>query len=226
MIKKISVSKVVEFNRKSEKAKQTFITNLKNSKPKESLGEGGDYWIHSLSTIAKVFLSENKETLDDRIIELSGKREASKAKISKDMFQRNVEIVQNFREVDIPSFKPRNAFKRIPKTDSKSVLKIQDIPVQVIPHHLFTFEENNTKKLGAIWFVAKIKGYKKEELGIFSEALHHYLKVNYSDKFIISPEYCISMDVISVNLINYSQLLNQEVPSLLNKSLEAIQKLL
>src|SRR5688572_27139004 len=50
MIEKISLSNIVEFRRRSDKSRSTYINSLKRTKidPSES---GGDYWIISSSAI-------------------------------------------------------------------------------------------------------------------------------------------------------------------------------
>src|SRR6187402_1494715 len=187
-MEKIPISKVVEFRGHNEGPRITLINNLKKPKKpkKENSSDGGDYWTTSVSAISKTYKEEDLNIIKDKIYEVGQKRENAPAKISKDMFQRNVEILHTFEQFDFKPFKPNFELKYISKPRNKSIFKINDVPIQVLPQHVFTYIDKDLQKIGAIWFVSKLKGYKKEEVGIFTDALYRYLDLNYSKDFSIS----------------------------------------
>ncbi len=224
-MKKISVSNIVEFSRKTPNSQKTFVINLAKPKKENTSEEGGNYWIHSLSTIGNVFHSGNKELLNEKLDILVEKFENSTAKISKGMFKRNIEILHNFEDFDFLQLKPKYELKYLSKPHNKSILTIKDIPVQVLPHHVFVFEEGKVKKIGAIWFVAKLNGYKSNELAVFTDALYRYLEINYIKEYEISLDFCWAVDVMNLNKLSYKKLSINENPAFLNAILESIKVL-
>lgn len=229
IMKKISISNVVEFQRKSPKSQLNFLINILKTKSKseQELDKGGgNYWVHSLSTISKTFINDDKELIKDKLNILNDKLESATAKISKNMYQRNIEILHNFEDFSFSDFKPKFELQYLLKSKDKSILTIKGIPIQVLPHHVFTYEENKIKKIGAIWFVSKLGGYKTSELGIFAEALYKYLKLNYSNNYQVISKFCISVDVINLNNVSYDKIENNEIPSILNSTLESIREIL
>lgn len=228
-MKKISISNVVEFQRKSPKSQLNFLNNILKTKSKseQELDKGGgNYWVHSLSTISKTFINDDKELIIDKLDILNDKLESATAKISKNMYQRNIEILHNFEDFSFSDFKPKFELQYLLKSKDKSILTMKGIPIQVLPHHVFTYEENKIKKIGAIWFVSKLEGYKTSELGIFAEALYKYLKLNYSNNYQVISKFCISVDVINLNNVSYDKIENNEIPSILNSTLESIREIL
>jgi len=59
--------------------------------------------------------------------------------------------------------------------------------VQLVIHHVFAFGKDNAPEIGAIWFIAKLGGYPKEELGMFADVLYRYLKSNFGKEYDINP---------------------------------------
>jgi len=226
IMEKISISNIVEFRRKSPKSQITFINNLNNPKPKSNPGEGGDYWVHSLSTISSVFKSEKTELLQEKTETLKEKYASSDAKISKDMFQRNIKILSGFEDFRFLRFKPNVKLTYLSKPKDKSILSIKGIPIQVLPQHVFMFEEKDTKKIGAVWFVAKLGGFEKEELSIFCDALYRYLKFNYSKEFEVDMNYCVAIDTVNLNTLRYAKIIEKGFISPLNTTIDLIKKIL
>lgn len=223
-MEKISISNVVEYRRKSSNSQVTFVNNLRKTKEVKNSDGGGNYWIHSLSTISTVFVSEQNERINEKIDILIEKHDVSTAKISKNMYQRNITILHNFEDFDFSHLKPNFELEYLPKPKDKSILTIEGLPVQILPNHVFTFETNNVKKIGAIWFVSKLDGYRIEELAFFTEAIYRYLSSNYSGKYEIDPDFCLSVDVMNLNNLRYTQILNKKVPVLLNQTLKSIKE--
>ncbi|WP_296311298.1 hypothetical protein [Winogradskyella sp. UBA3174] len=226
-MEKIPIAKIVEFRRKkSESTKMTLLKNLKKTKEKKDNSNGGDYWTTSISSISQYFKDENQDIILDKIDDLLGRHDLTKSKTSKIMYQKNIEILHNFEDFNFESFKPKSKIKYISKPVEKSIIKILDLPIQVRPQHVYTYEENGIDKIGATWFVAKKDGFETAEIGIFTEALFEYLDINYSNKYEIDPIYCIAIDVTNLIDVRQNQIFKKEVPSLLNSSLEAIKKML
>ncbi|WP_066836866.1 hypothetical protein [Rufibacter ruber] len=220
-MEKIAVSKIVEFRTKKTKGSQSnFINNIKYPKPKTS-DEGGDYWTISISAISKNFKDDNRGIITDKIDEVNEKRAVATAKISKDMYQRNIDILINSLEFDLSNLKPNADLNYISR--NQNVIKINGLPVQVKPQHIFTFKEQNVEKVGAVWFVSKLNGLKLEEIEIFTDSLHRYLVENFSSKYEISAEYCITVDVVSQNSVRYSEIAERETISLLEPTIESIK---
>ena len=129
-MEKVAVSKIVEFRRKSKDSQKTFVNNLQKPKA-EKTGDGGDYWTTSVSAISSTYKSGKKNLIKNKIEELIGKHNVATAKISKNMYQRNIEILYNFEDFDFSIYKPKIEFTYISKPNDKSIIKIKGIPVQV-----------------------------------------------------------------------------------------------
>jgi|SRR5690606_19133605 len=227
-MEKIPVSSIVAFRRKGPAGQQTLINNLRTPKKKEKGEEdsGGNYWITSLSSISNAFKLEENTPITDKIEVAIEKMEAAGAKITKDMFQRNINILYNFEDFDFSSWKPKAKLGYLKRPKIKSIVVVKGLPIQVLPNHVFTFEEDGLEKMGAIWFVAKLGGYQDNELAVFTDMLYRYLDINYAEKFEVAPEFCRSVDVTDVKSINYSQILNKEIPTLLEPTLDSIKAMM
>jgi len=225
-MEKISISNVVEFKRKKTPASQvTLINKLKNPKPKkENAEEGGNYWVHSLSTIANAFRESTNDLILDKIDVLLDKQEVATSRQTKNMFQKNIDILTRFDEYDFTLIRPNFTLTYLKKPKDKSILVIEDLPIQVLPHHVYIYEEDGIKKISACWFVAKIKEYTFEELAVFNDALYRYLSENYSEEYNVNPEFCIVVDTMNLNVIRYSEIVSRS--TLLNPTLVAMKKLL
>lgn len=66
---------------------------------------------------------------------------------------------------------------------------------------------------------------KKNELGIFCEALHKFLIKYFSDKFQISDDYCIAIDTVNAQSVTFKDLLNKKIMTSLDKTLEEMSKI-
>lgn len=222
---KISINKVVEFRRKTNRSQSTFVNNLNKPKQEDSSG-GGNYWVTSVSAVSNFYRTDDNEIIIDKLNELLEKMGKATATTSKNMYLKNIEILHNFEDFDFASMKPREDINLISKRNNQSVINIKTIPVQIVPNHVFSFEESGKDKVGAILFVAKKDGYEVEEIAIFTDALQRYLKKNYSGKYEVSAEYCAVLDVVSLLSVNYGQIEKGELNSPLETTLESIKKLL
>jgi len=227
-MEKIPVSSIVAFRRKSAAGQQTLINNLRTRKKEEKDEEssGGHYWITSLSSISSAFKLEENTPIKDKIEVAIEKMEAANAKITKDMFQRNINILYNFEDFDFSKWKPNTKLTYLKRPKIKSIIEVKGLPIQVLPNHVFTFEADSTDKIGAVWFVAKLGGYQENELAMFTDMLYRYLNINYAEKYQIAPEFCRSVDVTDVKDVNHAQIINGDIPILLESTLDSIKAMM
>lgn len=177
---KINISNLVDFSRKGAKGKQTMATKFKSPakvKLKDD-DDGGNYWISAVSTISKTFQSEENQ-IGQKIDKLIDKLEAHHKKQVKNMYQQNINILNNFEEFDFNSLRPKTklTFQKRPKENS--IVIVEDIPLFADPHHVFTFNAEGENLVGSIWFIAKKNGLTFKELSFASELMHRYLKNHY-----------------------------------------------
>ena len=175
-MEKITIKNLIDFRRKSERSKKTFAYNLKlEKKSDDSLG-GGDYWISCLSSISNVFKYGEIDYLRNKIDLLKEKIDVSNDKRIKIQFQRNIDILFGFEDFDFKTIRPKADLKFLKKPNDKALIDIKGYPVQAKPHHVFSFSKKGSDEIGAVWFIAKLDGYKKSELGMFADILYRYLE--------------------------------------------------
>lgn len=225
-MRKISIKNIIEFRKKSEKSKKKFATDLKLNLEKTNSDSGGDYWISSLSAISNSYRFNDLKIIKDKIEELEEKLDNTKFKKTKTMYQRNIDILYSYEDFNFKKYQPSKTITFLKKQKTHSILTLKGLQIQVIPHHLFTFKKNDVEEIGAIWFIAKLGGYSKEELGMFSDVLYKYLKANFSNEYILNPKYCMAIDVTNCSDVSYSQIQKEEVPAILSSTIESIKKLI
>ncbi|MDP1843372.1 MAG: hypothetical protein Q8K64_08125 [Sediminibacterium sp.] len=221
-MEKISVKNIILFRKKSDKFKKTFLASINKVKTVETEG-GGNYWVRSISALNNSFRTNDNQHIKDKIENISDDYNNSTRKQTKDMYQRNLDILYNYEDFDFSNWYPNKTFKILDKANKKSIIEINKVPVQVLPNQVFTFTKNKINHVGAIWFVAKLDGYTKAEYGIFAETLFNYLKNNFSSKYEISPENCLVVDVLNVDEVNYQMVLDDKIPSILKETLKSIR---
>ena len=144
-------------------------------------------------------------------------------KTTKDMYKRNLDNLHNFEDYDFANLLPEKA-KILNKDSKKAIIEIVGIPVQITPSQVYSFEKNGDGCVGAVWFVAKLGGFKRPELGIFAEALHYYLSAVFEKKYQINPENCLIIDVLSKEEVSCKMVVDKEIPSLLLETLKNIKE--
>lgn len=224
-MEKIAVVKLVEFNRKKPKGQKTLVDKMKIPQPINPAG-GGDYWISALSSIASSFQLEESGPIVEKIDILIDKIEDASTKQVKNMFQANLNILNHYENFDFASIRPNGRLTFLKKPKAKSIVEIKGLPVYAKPSHVYTYEENGKKRIGAMWFVAKLNGFGPDELVLFTDILFRYLDINYGDKHQINEQHCMAIDVITTKAISYSQILSGEVESSLLATIAAIKKLI
>jgi hypothetical protein len=226
-MKKISVNNIIKFRQKAEKSQQAFLNSLKRKSlvQETTEGGGGNYWVRSLSAISNAFKEISNKPIKDKISEIVDLFTPNLTKQTKDMYQRNLDILHNYEDFDFSKWQPGTA-KIISKKSKKTIIYLNTVPVQITPSQIYSFEKDEKKYVGAIWFVAKLDKYKEEELGMFAEALYIYLSNNFSDDYLINPENCLVIDVIDKKEVNYKMIIDEEIPSIFDSTLKAIKKLI
>jgi hypothetical protein len=225
-MKKISIKDIIDFRRKSDRAKKNFADAIKLDKATEETDGGGDYWISSLSAISNGFRVNNLKHINEKIDELEEKAESAEQKRSKTMYQRNIDILLNYEDFNFKEWRPSKNLVFIKKNKADSILTIKGLPIKVTPHHVFTFGKEEKQAIGAIWFIAKLNGYSKDDLGMFTDILYRYLGNSYSEGYDINPQYCIAVDVVENFAVNYAQIEKGDVSSTLNMTIDEIKKLM
>jgi hypothetical protein len=173
-MEKVTVKNLIEFRGKSERTKITFVNNLKKEKKKLDDSSGGDYWISCLSAIRNVFRFDNTDLLEEKINLLLDKIKITEIKRIKDQFKRNINILNSFKEYDFQHLKPNSEIEILKQPKTISLLDISGIPIEAKPCHIYTFSENNSEEIGGVWFIAKLGGFKKSELGMFVDIMYRY----------------------------------------------------
>lgn len=226
MGEKIATIKLVEFSRKTPRGQKTFAEKLKAPQPIKNPESGGDYWISALSSIASSFELGHDGPISEKIDIVIDKIEHAKTKQVKDMFHANLNILRNYEEFNMATIRPDADLTFLKRPKSKSIVLLRRLPIQAKPSRVFTFKEDGKRKIGAIWFVAKKGGLSLEELAIFTDILFRYLDTNYADKYQITDEYCIAIDVTEMNSITYTKIRNGEIKSPLLSIISSLRKLL
>jgi len=221
-MKKLSIKDLADFRSKSEKSKRTFAASLQKEKTEKG-GTGGDYWVSCVSAIAGASKANDLQLIVDKIGELEAWRKEAEHKITKDMYQRNANILRGFEKYDFKRLQPAKATDV--KNKKTGLLSFKGFDIKVRPQRVFTFGKEGELEIGAIWFVAKLGGYKTEDLGMFTDILFSYLKAGYS-KYSINSKYCIAVDVNKVSQVTYSQIEAGKVPAVLVPTLNDLKKFL
>jgi hypothetical protein len=222
-MEKLTVKNLIKFRKKNNRTKITFVNNIKKEKKKSGDSSGGDYWISCLSAIRNTFKSGNANLLDEKIDLLRDKIKVSETKKIKDQFQRNIDIISNFKDYDLQHLKPNVDLTFLTQPKYQAILDIKGFPIEAKPCHIFTFSGNNSEEIGGIWFVAQLKGYPKSELGMFTDILYRYLKKHYSEDFYVNPDYCIAVDICNGQGVNYLEIQTGKIPILIDSTLDDLK---
>lgn len=223
-MKKLTVKKLIEFRGKSDRSKRTFVNNFRKPEDKSNKLSGGDYWICALSAIRNTFKSNSLDFLDKKIELLNDKIDFSEIERIQNQFQRNLDIVSNFKEYDFEHLKPNVEIKLFKQSIHGNLLNIKDLPIEAKPCFIYSFPGNNGEEIGGVWFIAKLDGYKKSELGMFADILYRYLRENYSNSYFVNPAYCIAVDIFKGQDLNYKEIQDGSVPALFDSTLEDFKR--
>lgn len=225
-MEKIRIKELIKFRKKSERSRITLVNNLRLNHALENGGSsGGDYWISCLSAIANTFKYDDIELLNDKIDLLIEKIKAKQDKRIKDEFQRNLNVLYNFRDFDFQELKPNVELTYLKKPIDKSIIDVRGLPIQAKPDHVFTFSIKNRGEIGAVWFIGQLDGFDRGELGMFADILYLYLDKHYSKDFFVNASFCIAVDAIKAQRVSYKDIQEGKVPRLLEQTIEDIKRL-
>lgn len=224
-MQKLTIKRIIEFRSKSDKSKKNFAAALKIDKPKTDTESGGDYWVSCLSAISNAYKANDLQAIIDKKDELENKYKETEQRRTKTMYGRNIDVLNKYEDHDFKKSRPSRKIKFLKKRNVDSVLTVRGLLVQATPNHVFTFEQDGSEEIGAIWFIAKLKGFRKDELGMFADILYRYLKTHYSKDYDLNSKYCTAVDVFKNIEVSYSQLERAEIPTVLDSTLDEIKKL-
>jgi hypothetical protein len=225
-MKKITIKNLVEFRRKTDRTRLTLMNKLRGQELRdleESKGTGGDYWISCISALATIYKTNDKEFIREKVHYLQDKINAANNQVTKQRFQKNIDLLFCFEDFDFNAIRPAAELLFHKKSDEKSILSINGLPLFVDPNHVFSFSNTDSKEIGAVWFIAFKDGFEKGELGMYSNILYRYLIKNYSNDFKINPAYCVAVDVFKCQYVSYNQILNNDITDLLEDTVEAFK---
>lgn len=225
-MRKLSIPQLIEFRKKSAKSKKTFVEYFKSNKIEIPVEGGGNYWITSLSAICNSYRHDNLNLIDEKIIELQDKFGGTKYSNSKNMYQRNIAILESYKKMDLEKIRPTENLSFLRKSTGDPLLTINGLQVEAKPSHIFSFGIKEAESIGAIWFTAKVKGYSVEEVGMYCDMLHRFLKTNYAKKYQLMPKYCVAVDMVSGIKIDYSEIIDGSRSSVLIPTLLELGKLM
>tara|TARA_R110000868_G_scaffold50818_1_gene161847 strand:- start:36 stop:710 length:675 start_codon:yes stop_codon:yes gene_type:complete len=219
-INKLPIKKLVEFRRLSKGRKQTFANKLKVTKEVSS-GGGGDYWVRSISTISNAFKVNDNTIVKAKLEEVSTLYNSEQRSQTKSMYKRNIDILKKYQDFDFTEWRPSADLNFLAKP--QSILEMHGLPIQIRPQQIFSYGSEGNQSIGGIWFITWLQGYNDEDLGIYSEALFRYLSSYFSQDYIINPAACMVVDVVKMKVIGYNKIIDREIPSLLDSSIENIK---
>ena len=227
-MRKINVKELIDFRRKSDRRKNTFITELKATDViEEEVSSGGrDYWIRSLTALSAAFKDSDNAIISERIENILNDYDPKMLEKTKKMYDRNLQILHNFEDYDFNDLKPTSEIKILSKSRKKGTLEIKGLPIKILLHQIYSFRNlEDIECIGSILFLAKLDSYKPHELGIFAEAVFRFLYDNYGDNYVLSPSDIKITDVMINETVSYQMVLDGQIPSLLYSTLDEIIKL-
>lgn len=222
-LEKLPVKKLFEFRRLSKTRKVTFTNNLKVGK-KPTSGDGGNYWVRSVSTISKAFKENDSSIITDKIDEVTNLYNLNQRTQTKTMYKRNIDILAKYKSFDFTKWRPTVDLKFLSKP--RSILEMNGLPIQVLPNHIFSYGLRNNKSIGGIWFIIWQDGFKPSDLGIYSETLFRYLSSYFSKEYIVNPAACIIVDLTSMQSISYKDIINGNITSILDDTMKSVKEYL
>ena len=229
-MEKITIKELIEFRgRPSGKLKNNFAFKLKTRKPKEKLEDakdsGGNYWAISTSSIYNTFKSGKDEYYDLKIDDVILRQATTSSDKDKVMYQRNLDILNNFKEFDLHHLRPLDIanFETVHK--EQKIILINNLPIYINPSFVFCFERNGKKEIGAVALIPQLGGYQKSQLGMFCEMLYKFLHKHYSNEYQIAEDFCIAIDTYNAQKVIYVELLTGKIPRLVDITIDEIKSL-
>lgn len=223
-MKKITVKNLIDFRAKSDRAKVTFVNKLKTEEIKIKADDGGDYWISCVSAIRSVFKQNDRSLLVKKIAAIQDKLKITQREQTRDQYQRNIDILHRFEDFDLQSIRPTVGITIQVQPENKAILNINGLPIEAKPSHVFSFSENGSEEIGAVWFVAKKGGYEENELGMFADISYRYLDRYYSRDYFVNTSFCMAVDVFSGKLVRYGDIEIGKVNSIIDTTIDHFKR--
>lgn len=224
-MREITIRGLIAYRHKFDAGKRKFANDLDfDLEKKDDDGSGGNYWICCTSAIVNCFKTNNLQFIIDKIDELEYKFEQSDNDRTKIMYKRNLSILYNYEAFDFSNLKPIPRLTFLKKHKEDSILNVSGLKIKVTPDCVFSFVSDNNNEIGAIWFIAKLGGYDDDELGMFTDILYRYLNQVYSKSHTINPKYCIAVDIVKNNIVNFSNIQKEEVIAIFDSTIADVIK--
>ncbi|MGB8194540.1 MAG: hypothetical protein WCF67_21590 [Chitinophagaceae bacterium] len=148
-MKKLSVNNLVEFNRKSATGKKSFVQDIKSNIIEPPNEGGGDYWITSISAICKSYRGGDLGLIDEKVAELQRKLSNTKHAVTKNMYQRNIVILQKYKSIDLKKIRPGGKVSFLKKSTETSVLTIKGLQIKAKPsQYLYVWKKGRRESWG------------------------------------------------------------------------------
>ena len=227
-MRKLSVKNLVDFRKRSDRGKRNFIQSIKSNKIPIITEGGGDYWTISLSAVCNAFKQDDLQIIHEKIAEVQQKLKNSKSTGPKLMYKRNIAILQNYLNTNAKNLRPEGKLFFPKKSTGNTLLSIKGLEIEVDAKrcHAYIYGKKDEESVAAIWFIAQVNGYRIEEIGMFCEMLYKFVKHNYAKKYSLDAKYCIAVDLLSGQIVSYSQIEDGSFPQVLTSTLDAINKFL
>jgi hypothetical protein len=220
-MKELSIKNIIDYYGKSDRSRFTFLNKLNvDSFVNKS---ARNYWHRSLTAISQAFKKNSNQIIIDRIEAISTDNVSTTIRQTKLMYERNIQILNNFKDFDFSFWKPLGKLDFLSQSEGLYTININGLQIKIFGDDLFYYKINDIKYIGGIWFVAKKNGFANEELVLFTDALYRLLKYNFSEEYEIDTSHCMAVDVVKVNAINYTQILNNEKSSKLDSLIEGLK---
>ncbi|GAA4334400.1 hypothetical protein [Flaviaesturariibacter amylovorans] len=206
-MRKLAARDLIEFRRKaSDRSRKAFVDKLKSPVIKPPDEGGGDYWISGLSAIRKSYASDEIAFADEKIDDLRDKIAGTRHSTTRSMYNQNISILESFKGIAKELPRPALNLTFLKKASSKSLLSLSGFQLESKPCHVFTFGKKGEEAIGAVCFVAKMRGYTQAEIVLICELTHRFLTHNYSSRYPIDPKYCFVVDTINKTSVHYGMI--------------------
>ncbi|MEO8886355.1 MAG: hypothetical protein ABI367_09850 [Mucilaginibacter sp.] len=224
IVTNVTIKQLVEFRRLSDRGRKTFANRIQTPNTSASSEGGGDYWISCLSAIGNTYRGLNNQLITDKISELDKKYQGAKHSNTKNMYKRNLEILQIYERFNFAIWQPAGTLKFLSRP--KVTLHLRNVPLQLLPQHVFAFDNQGTQMVGGTWFVHWLDGFSIGDWGMYTEAMYEYLNLVYGSVYQVDPNFCLTVDVVGQSAVNYTRLSNGSVPALLSTTLDELNMLI
>ena len=133
-MKKINVKDLIDFRRRSDRRKKTFVNDLSfiddEQKSIEASMDARDYWVRSLTALSRAFKDGHNSIIGERIQSIVEAYKPDMIRKTKIMYDRNLQILYNYEDFNFSNLKPTTEIQILEKTRKKGLLTIKDFPIK------------------------------------------------------------------------------------------------